>query len=233
MAANYEAIDQGLTPLVEEVPETFWPDGAVDVDALQTELAKVIKRKTAFKSRALLKETLVEFGGLWGFTIVVDGNSCVCSYREKKRQAPPSELSPSKQRKHTNTMKVGCEFKINHSKADKVDGSIRISQMYLLHSDACRPSPNRLQEGRRKSGHYTKIAILRNPDLLQMLAEDPMSAIHLRRLLQASFPEAVAILAQDMTNIRLRAKLLMDKKVKGCQQMSQSRLLISILFLQE
>jgi hypothetical protein len=155
-----------------------------------------------------------------GFNVAIQGSSIVCGkHNPPSRRKKSVDSTPPHKRRKTIPTRCSCTFKISFTLASRlVDGAppkaIRITtNSNYLHSNGCLPSQHQLMSGKRSAGVYMKNLL--EPQLhtiLQLVEMRVAPALVLRNLLRPLFPESYAIDASVISNVRYKARAILEKR---------------------
>jgi hypothetical protein len=155
-----------------------------------------------------------------GFNVAIQGSSIVCGKHNAPRRRKKSFdfIPPHKRRKVIST-RCACTFKIGFTLASRlVEGAppkaIRITDnSNYLHSNGCLPSQHQLMSDKRSAGVYMKNLL--EPQLhtiLQLVEMRQAPALILRNLLRPLFPESYPIDSVVLSNVRYKARAILDNR---------------------
>ncbi len=199
------------------------------VKKIAEEAAKCFPISTTnyWSNKLELKSELQKFAGKWGFVVATQSSSFCCS-----RATDPTLNQPSKKRKifsedsvkkrQSKQWRCGCPFIIKFTTAcgkikNAPEKAVGISDANYMHSNGCKPSQSQLVISRKRSGTYTS-AITENMmmQIIQLLqGTNHVPSTILRCMLRTVYPASVPITAQDIVNIRMKAKQMLKKNPSG------------------
>lgn len=126
--------------------------------------------------------------------------------------------------RETNSSRCGCKFAIRYSTSRKYfpseapKGAVRITDRSLYrHTHECFPSQSQLIVEKKKAGHYeTGVERAQLQSNIEVLRPGkPVSCRLLREVMRPLYPGTYAIEAQDVCNMRLKVKRILERKEKG------------------
>jgi len=185
--------------------------------ARQTEQAFPVQ--TVFESVGVLVEAANELASRLGFVVSRRGASVVCSRGERgsdgrKMKAKATDVPESKRRK-TNSLRCGCEWALRFAQLnwkDKECKKVKVTCVFPMHTNGCAPSATQQVIASKRSGQYTtNVPRQKLVELISFLnGPAHIPARLLREMARPCFPAASSITAQDLFNLRLKAKRIGD-----------------------
>ena len=184
-----------------------------------------------FYSIPHLKNVVNLMASQWGFLGSRYGKTIYCSRANtpnsssKKKNTNErkaldtyrQEVQNKKTRNHK-SYQCDCKWRIDCSYINsKIPDIVRITKVSPKHTNTCQPCSNQLTIARTKARHYAKLSLCSMRDVMNLIdAHHHVPSKILKPFVKKVLPGRKSISAQDIANIRVRARVILaDIRKKG------------------